>query len=205
MNRKIILPDEALPARLTFDSDLLLDDDKYYDFCMANPDLGIERSSQGEIIISPPAGGETSYRSGEALGQLAKWAIRDGRGKAFDASAEFILPTRAALSPNAAWVSNAQIQLLSKDQRRKFPPVCPEFIIEVLSPSDRLPVAQAKMREWIRAGVELAWLIDGETKTAYVYLAGGQEPEVRTGILKLAGQGPVAGFKLDLTHIWEGL
>ena len=201
---QVVLPEQALPAKLTLNPELRMNDDEYYEFCMANPDLRIERTAQGEIIIVPPVGLESSYRSGEAAAQLGQWAKRDGRGKAVGVS-EFILPTGAALSPDAAWVSNGRLSQLSKEQRRKFLPVCPEFIIEVMSPSDRLPAAKEKMEEWIRGGVELSWLIHGDDQTVYVYRAGQTDAEKRTGLTKLAGEGSVAGFELDLTDIWAGL
>jgi len=202
---QVVFPEQALPAKLTFNPELRMSDDEYFEFCMANPDLRFERTAQGEIVIVPPAGLESSYRSGEASGQLRNWAKRDGGGRAFDSSAEFILPTGEALSPDAAWVSNRRLSGLSKEQRRKFPPVCPEFVIEVMSPSDRLPPAKEKMQEWIRAGVELAWLIHGDEGAVYIYRTGQTEGEMRAGILKLTGEGPVAGFELDLTDIWAGL
>jgi len=182
-----------------------MNDDEYYAFCMANADLRLERTAQGEINIVPPAGLESDYRNTAILARLEPWANLDGRGKVFGPSAEFILPTGAALSPDAAWVSNSRLAQLSKTQRRKFPPVCPEFVIEVMSPSDRLKAAMEKMEEWIRAGVEVGWLIHGDEQTVFVYRAGRQEAEKRTGITKLAGEGPVAGFELDLTGVWAGL
>jgi Uma2 family endonuclease len=202
--KHLVIPESSLPARLAF-SRRPMNDDEYYEFCMANPDLAFERTAEGEIVIVPPAGGESSYQSGDANRQLANWAVRSRRGKTFDSSAEFILPTGAALSPDAAWVSNRRIMRLSKDQRRKFLPLAPEFIIEVMSPSDRLNDAKKKMEEWMRGGVELGWLIEADRKTLYIYRAGQPEPEKRTGIKKLKGEGPVAGFELDLTKIWAGL
>jgi Uma2 family endonuclease len=100
---------------------------------------------------------------------------------------------------------NGRLAELSREQRRKFPPVCPEFVIEVMSPSDRLRAAQEKMEEWIRVGVELAWPIQPDEKTVYVYRAGLSDAEARVGILRIAGEAPVAGFELDLTSIWAGL
>lgn len=205
MNMQVTLPAQALPAKLTLNPELRMNDDEYYAFCMASPDVRFERTAQGEIIIVPPAGGESDYRTVEASRQLGNWARRIGRGKAFGSSVEFILPTGAALSPDAAWVSNGRISQLSKEQRRRFPPLCPEFVIEVMSPSDRLPAAQEKMEEWVRAGVELGWLIDGDKRTVYVYRAGQNGAETLTGILTIAGEGPVAGFELELADIWAGL
>jgi len=152
----VVLLEKALPARLTLNPELCLNDEEYYAFCVANPELRLERSAQGEIIIVPPAGLESDFQSVEVVAQLRDWARRDRRGKSFGSSAEFILPTGAALLPDAAWVSNERLARLSKEQRRKFPPVCPEFVVEVMSPSDRLPAAKEKMQDWIRGGVELA-------------------------------------------------
>jgi len=202
---RFVLPERALPAKLTLNPEMQMNDDQYFEFCMANEKVRFERTEQGEIIIVPPAGFESDYRNANVVGQLQPWAKRDGRGKASGPSAEFLLPTGAALSPDAAWVSNSRIAQLSKDQRRKFPPMCPEFVIEVMSPSDRLKTAKAKMEAWMRGGVELAWLIHGDEETVYIYRAGQKDAEKRTGIAKLAGEGSVLGFELDLTDIWAGL
>jgi Uma2 family endonuclease len=202
---RLVLPEITAPAKLTFDRSQAMNDDAYYRFCTANPDLRIERSPQGEIIIVPPVGGESAYRSTDSTAQLGNWAKTDGRGKAFGSSVEFILPSGAAYSPDAAWLSNERLSKLTKQQRRKFPPVCPEFVIEVMSPSDRLKAAKDKMLAWMAEGVELAWLIDGDNETVYIYRAGSQKPEKRTGISALPGEGPVDGFVLDLRAIWAGL
>ncbi len=202
---QVVLPEEALPAKLTLNPELRMSDDEYYDFCMANANVRFERTAQGEIIIVPPAGGESDFQSVEVIGQLRAWAKRDGRGRAFGTSAEFILPTGAAYSPDAAWVSNENLARLTKEQRRKFLRLCPEFVVEVMSPSDRLKTAQDKMADWMANGVQLSWLIDGDNQTVYIYRAGQSDPDTRTGISRLAGEGPVAGFELDLTEIWAGL
>jgi Uma2 family endonuclease len=202
---QFVLPEQALPARLALNPELRMTDDDYYAFCMANPKVRFERTSEGDIIIVPPAGAESDHQSIEVGAQLRNWARRDGRGKSFGSSVEFILPTGAALSPDAAWVSNSRLSQLSKEQLRKFPPVIPEFVVEVMSPSDRLNPAMEKMLEWLRGGVELGWLINGDARTVYIYRAGKNEPEKQTNIARLAAEGPVAGFELDLTDIWAGL
>jgi Uma2 family endonuclease len=112
--------------------------------CAANPDVRFERTSQGEIVIVAPAGGETAYRDTEAAAQLGSWAQADRRGKSFGPSVEYILPNGAARSPDASWVSNRRLGKLTKEQRRKFLRLCPEFVIEVMSPSDRLKDAKEK-------------------------------------------------------------
>ena len=177
---------------------------QYLAFCAANPGLRCERSAEGEVIIVPPAGGEGAYRSMKAAAQLDSWAEADGQGRAFDSSVEFILPDGSALSPDASWVSNQNLSRLTPQQRREFLRLSPEFIIEVMSPSDRLKPAKAKMERWISNGVQLAWLIDGDNETVYVYRQG-RNPVTRRKIQELAGEGPVKGFTLKLTTIWRGL
>lgn len=202
MNMQLVLPEEALPATLNINPEHQMGDEEYFEFCMANPDVRFERTAEGEIIIVPPAGFESDRQNADVVGQLVAWAKRDGRGFASGPTAEFILPTRAALSPDAAWTSKAQLGRLSKKQLEKFPPVCPEFVIEIISPSDRLKSAQKKIEEWIRGGVQLGWLIYADKKTVYIYRAGQKTPEQRNGVMKLAGEGPVAGFRLNLKDIW---
>ncbi len=182
-----------------------MSDDDYYAFCIANGNLRFERTTKGEIVIAPPAGGESDYQSLGVAAQLYLWAMRDGRGKAFGASAEFILPNRAALSPDAAWVSNKKLAHLSREQRREFPPVCPEFVVEVLSPSDRLKAALEKMAVWMDGGVEVGWLIHPDKRTIYIYRAGQAEPERLENVSVVRGEGPIEGFNLDLKDIWAGL
>ena len=202
---QVILPEHALPARLTLNPELRLSDDEYFELCSANPDLRLERTAQGEIIIVPPAGLESDFQCGDVFGQLRQWAKADGRGKAFGSSVEFILPTGAALSPDAAWVSNVGLAQVSKDERRKFPHLSPEFVVEVMSPSDRLPAANQNMQEWQRGGVELGWLIHPDKRTIHIYRSEHHEPEILSGITQLFADGPIAGFVLDLPEIWAGL
>jgi len=136
--------------------------------------------------------------------RLGRWAEKDGRGEAFDSSAQFMLPDGSALSPDAAWVSNESLHRLSREQRKQFLRLCPEFVVEVISPSDRLKDAKAKMEQWIANGVQLAWLIDGDAETVYVYRKN-HAMKVHRGIAELAGQAPVEGFVLKLGAIWKGL
>ena len=202
---QFVLPEQALPARLALNPELRMDDEEFYALCMANPDVPFERTAQGEITIAPPAGAESDHQSVDVGAQLRNWAKRDGPRQIVRQSVAFILPTGAVLSPDAAWVSNARFAKLSKEQRRKFPPIAPEFVVEVMSPTDRLNSAMEKMQEWLRGGVALAWLIHGDQKTVYIYRAGQSEPEKKSGIVKLPAEAPLDGFELDLTDIWAGL
>lgn len=181
-----------------------LSDEDYQALCEANPGLHIERTAEGEIVIAPPAGGESDYRSSEVITELKIWARRDGRGKAFGSSVQFTLPDGSGLSPDAAWVSNESLATLTRQQRKKFLRLAPEFVVEVLSPTDDLKQAKAKMEQWIANGVQLAWLIDGDAQTVYVYRAG-RAPRTGRRIREIAGEGPVAGFTLNLVPIWKGL
>ncbi len=201
---QVALPENRLPAKLLLNPERPLTDDEYFAFCAANPNLRLERTAHGEIVIVPPAGLESSFRSGKVYAQLERWASKDARGIVSDSSAEFILPNGAALSPDAAWVSNDQLRRLTKQQRRNFPPVCPEFIVEVMSPSDRLRTAKAKMDEWIANGVRLGWLIDADKRTVYVYRPGTPLKKL-SGIGRIAAEAPLDGFVLELDEIWAGL
>jgi Uma2 family endonuclease len=199
----VTLP-ELVPVTLSDYSGEKFSDAAYLAFCRANPNLRVERTAEGEILIVPPAGFESSNRNTKVTAQLDRWAEKDGRGIVSDSSGQFMLADGSALSPDAAWVSNAALRSLSRQKRREFLPLCPEFVIEVMSPSDRLKQAKAKMEQWIANGAQLAWLIDGDARTVYVYRKG-HAAKTHRGIAKLAGEGPVEGFVLQLAAIWKGL
>ena len=201
---QIALPDLNAPVTLTLDRELRFTDDDYFAFCVANQDLNIERTPEGEIVIVPPAGGESDFRTLRAGSALCEWAIRDQRGKSFGSSVQFLLPDGSGLSPDAAWVSNERLAGVPKRELKQFPHLAPEFVIDVLSPSDRLAAARKKMRLWAANGVELGWLIDGDSRCVYVY-PGSEEPRLVSGAESISGEGPVAGFVLPLGEIWAGL
>src|SRR6266496_2120822 len=159
---QIVLPEKKLPATIALNGGGGLNDKDYLAFCEANPDLRIERTAEGKIIIVPPASLAFSYQSGEAYGQLRDWAKKNKRGAAFDCSAQFLLPRGDALSPDASWVSKERLKQLPASEWVTFPRLCPGFVIEVTSPSDRLSAAKLKMDRWIANGVDLAWLIHGK-------------------------------------------
>jgi Uma2 family endonuclease len=200
---ELLVPESELPVRLAYFG-RRLPANRYLAFCRANPELRIERNAKGEIVIRPYPGLETSYRITRASAELWKRIEKDGRGEGFGASAQFLLPDTSALSPCAAWVSKQAVGRMTAEQRRGFPPLCPPFVLEFLSPRDRLEKTMEKMDQWMKNGVQLAWLIDGDSKTVYVYRPG-KSVEKRQGIQKLAGEGPVKGFVLKLGPIWAGL
>ena len=137
----------------------------------------------------------------EVARQLANWAIQNGKGIAFDSSAGFTLPDRSVLSPDASWLSREKWNKLSADDKDKFAPVCPEFVIEVRSKSDSLSELQLKMKNWIKNGAELAWLIDPRDEVSFIYSADHAEEKIEGLDKKLYGKGSVAGFELDLSKI----
>jgi Uma2 family endonuclease len=199
------MPLVALPeAELRISVDRLIDDDEFFALCAENRKLRIEREPNGDITIMPPAGGETSYRNSGLTAQLDNWAEQDGRGRAFDSNSEFFLPNGAARGPDAAWVRKDRLAQLTREQKRKFLYLCPDFVVELVSPSDRLSKAQAKMAEWIENGALLGWLIDADARTVYVYRPG-KEPERLIDVDHIDGEGPVQGFRLALGRIWATL
>ena len=201
---QLVLIPKAATATLHLPAEDRLSDQEYWDFCVANPDLRIERTTEREINIVPPAGPESSYRSLEVAAQLRDWAVPDRRGKAFDSSVQFLLPDGAAFSPDASWVSNESLSRFSRQERKRFLRLSPEFVVEVISPSDRLKSAKEKMERWIANGVQLAWLIDGDAQTVYIYRQG-HAVRKRRGAHEITGDAPVQGFVLKLDAIWKGL
>ena len=181
-----------------------VDDDQYFAFCQQHPKLRIERNQEGEILIMPPAGLESGGQELEVAVQLANWAKRDGRGRAFGPSTEYILPSGAAYAPDASWVSNMQLAKLTKKEKARFPHLVPEFVVEVRSPSDRLTKVDEKMRHWMANGVQLAWFIDARNRRITIYRPE-REPEELNAPKVVAGEGPVKGFRLKMADIWAGI
>ena len=149
-----------------------LSDDAFYEICQNNKDLRFERMAQGALIIMPPVGGESSSREASAISQLWVWNKQAKLGVVFSSSGGFKLPNGADRSPDAAWVKQARWDALTPEQRRKFPPIAPNFVIEVRSASDDLKTLQAKVREYIESGVELGWLINPQDRRVEIYRAG---------------------------------
>jgi Uma2 family endonuclease len=199
---QLVLHKVKARSRIRIEGDRRMSPEKFHDFCAANPDLRAELTAEGEIVIMPPTGAETGYRNSELTAQLRNWSRRDGRGRAFDSNVEYLLPDGSAMSPDASWVERSRLARLTREQKRKFPPLVPDFVVELTSPSDRLPRVRQKMEAWIANGVKLGWLIDADRRTAYTYRPH-REPEKLIAPPKLKGEGPVAGFVLDLAEIWD--
>jgi Uma2 family endonuclease len=179
-----------------------LDDGQLFEFCQLNRDLRIERDAEGVLVLMAPAGGASSARNLELSRQLANWAQRDGTGIAFDSSVGFILPNGALRSPDAAWVRRERWDALSQDQREKFPPLCPDFVVELRSPSDRLSTLQRRVRELVRNGAQLGWLIDPRRRSVHVYRAG-EAVQTLLAPMSVSAEPLLPGFILDLGDILE--
>ena len=164
------------------------------------PDLRIELTKEGEVTIMPPAGGETGNRNADLTSDLVIWNRAGKTGKVFDSSTGFVLPNGAERSPDASWVELSRWEALSPEQRKKFVPLCPEFVMELRSSSDRLSTVQKKTREYIENGAKLGWLIDSISRRVEVYRPG-QEVEILNAPASLSGENVLPGFTLDLTSI----
>jgi Uma2 family endonuclease len=195
----LVISDEYLPATLTAHR---MTDEEFAAFCAAHPDLSIEMTADGEIIIMAPTHSLTGIRNSEINRQLGNWAIQDGRGVTGDSSTGFVLPNGARRSPDASWTLNSRSERLYVSGEDGFWHLCPDFVIELQSGSDRPPMLREKMREYMANGAQLGWLIDPQKRSVAIYRPDG-EVETRTEINSLAGEGPVAGFVLDLTFIWN--
>ena len=192
---------DFLPATLTAHP---MSDEEFAEFCSEHPDLFFEMSADGELIVMAPTYSSTGARNQEIGVQLGVWAKLDGRGITCDSSAGFVLPNGARRSPDASWTLKSRIEQMDAAQREKFWRLCPDFVIELKSASDRPRKIHEKMTEYLANGAQLGWLIDPGTRTVSVYRRE-VEVETLTAIDSMAGEGPVAGFVLELTSVWNPL
>ena len=193
-----ISPD-YLPATLTAHP---MTDAEFAQLCAKHTDLDFEMTAEGELLIMAPARPWTAVRNSRITGRLDRWAEADGRGVAFDSSGGFVLPNGARRSPDASWTLRSQFADATSDDQEPFLGLCPDFVIELRSASDRFPPLRRKLQEYVENGAQLGWLIDPTTRTVEFYRPGA-EPELRVDLATIEGEGPVAGFHLDLAFIWN--
>lgn len=174
-------------------------DDEFYAFCQENRDLKFERTAKGEIIIMSPTGGITGSRNSKLIIQLGIWNNTTKSGEVFDSSTGFRLPNGATRSPDAAWVEKSRWEALSREEQEKFPPLCPDFVVELMSSSDDLRETQEKMEEWRENGCRLGWLIFPKEEKVFVYEAGQAIEEVQGFDQNLKANQLLQGFVLDLS------
>ena len=190
---------EIFSIMITLDlrPDLTLTDQAFEQLCHNNPDLRLERTAQGELIAMAPSGSETGYYNSDISGQLWQWNRKLQQGITFDSSSGFTLPNRAIRAPDAAWIEKSRWQAIPAEQRRKFAPICPDFVIELKSPSDDLTVLQGKLEEYRDNGVRLGWLIDPENYQVFCYRPQ-RAVEIFDNPRNLSGEDVLVGFVLDL-------
>ena len=189
------------PFTLAMPANVSLSDEQFYELCMANRDVRFERNTTGELLIMPPTGGVTGERNAGLTAQLWLWNQGAELGKSFDSSTCFRLPNGADRSPDASWVTRERWEALTPEQREKFPPLCPDFVVELRSASDALAPLQAKMEEYLANGARLGWLLNRKDGQVEVYRPG-QAMEVLVQPNRLSGESVLAGFVLDLSAIW---
>lgn len=177
-----------------------LTEEQFYLLCQENPDLKLERNPNGELIVMPPTGGETGKRNVKLIVQLALWNEQTQLGEVFDSSTGFTLPNKADRSPDVSWVEKSRWEGLTAQQREKFIPLCPDFLIEILSPSDSLKKTQDKMQEYIDNGCRLGLLINRKKQQVEIY-----RPDREIEVLQAPQTISVdvlPGFTLNLRQIW---
>lgn len=199
-----VVTDETLPLHLRLKPKLQLSDEELFELCLLNSDLRIERTAEGDLEIMPPVGGEGSCRNSELNFALVGWAKQDGRGLVFDSSGGFLLPDGAKCSPDAAWVLRSRLAELEPSAKKKFLPLCPDFVAELRSPSDSLTALRSNMQEYLDNGTRLGWLIDADRRRVYVYRPGGPAEELADPEA-ISGDPEMPGLVLDLQAIWASI
>ena len=180
-----------------------ISDDQFFELCALNDGLRIELNARGDMELMAPAGGTTGSINGRITVRLGTWAENEGSGEYFDSSAGFTLPGGAVRSPDAAWILRERWEALPSAERRRFAHICPDFVIELRSESDRLATLQAKMVEYLENGARLGWLIDPVDPQQRVYIyRPGAPVEVLEAPDSLSGDPELPGFVLDLKPVW---
>ncbi|QLE55016.1 Uma2 family endonuclease [Nostoc sp. TCL26-01] len=181
-----------------------LTDEQFYQICLANDEWRIELTAEGELILMPPTGGESGIRNSDLTTDLNLWNRQTKLGKVFDSSTEFHLPNGAYRSPDVAWVKLERWEALTAEQKRRFPPLCPDFVIELRSESDSLTKLRSKMQEYRDNGARLGWLIDPKTFLVEIYRPGVEVEIINFSVdnpPQLSGEDVLPGFILDLSII----
>ena len=197
------IPDnQILPLNLPLSIGLYVTQEQFAILAVANRDLKLERNARGELIVNPPTGWETGQRNLSISGQLYRWyEENENLGKAFDSSTGFILPNGATRSPDACWVSQERWDALNAEQKGTFANICPDFVVELRSSSDKLESLQAKMKEYVDNGAKLGWLLDPQPRRVEIYRPG-LAVEVLENPDSLSGDKVLPGFVLNLRRVW---
>lgn len=177
-------------------------DAEFAELCRLNPERQFERTSEGELVIMAPTGGKTGRRNAKLNARVTNWAEQDGTGQVFDSSTLFTLPNTAKRSPDVAWIRNDRWNALSAQEQEQFPPLCPDFVVELGSRTDSLKTLKEKMEEYISNGAELGWLLDPSERRVHVYRAGA-DPEVLEDPKEVSGEPLLKGFVLDVRALLD--
>ncbi|WNZ43839.1 Uma2 family endonuclease [Leptolyngbya boryana CZ1] len=191
----------TLPLKLDLQH-VHLTDEQFYQLCINNPEWNIEQNAKGALIVMPPVGGESGEREADYIIDLGNWNRQTQLGKVFSSSTIFRLPNGGSRSPDAAWVELSRWQALTPEQRKKFPPIAPDFVIELRSATDNLATLQEKMQEYLESGVRLGWLLNPQDQQVEIYRQG-QEKEVRSLPTLLSGETVLPGFELQVDRFIE--
>ena len=193
---------ETLSLQLPKAIGLYVNQEQFAALAIANQDLQLERTAQGELIVNPPTGWETGKRNSSITGQLDRWDEKnENLGQVFDSSTAFILPNGATRSPDASWISQARWDALTPEQKGTFANICPDFVVELRSGSDSLKPLQEKMQEYMDNGAKLGWLIDPQNRQVEIYRLG-LELEILANPTELSGEEVLPGFVLNLRRVW---
>lgn len=200
------MPSPTLEATVILRGGDHVDTEHLFEEACAEYPLGkVEQQADGDVIVMAPTGMESSDRNAEIVMQLRQWAKKDGRGPVFESNALYILPDRSKKGPDASWVHWDKIRAFSSRERKQFPRLVPDFVIELRSPGDRLSDLREKMGAYRLLGVTLGWLVDPGKRRVFVY----SEPLGTATILDnpeiVHGTGPITGFALEMSDIWTGL
>jgi Uma2 family endonuclease len=180
----------------------VLNDDEFFAFCQENQDLRIERNRLGQILINMPTGSKTGNKNAKIIGDLIIWNRQSRQGYVFDSSAGFTLPTQpksAVRSPDGSWISKSRWEQIPQNQQNKFAPICPDFVVELLSETDDWAETAEKMQEYMSCGCQLAWLIDTQNQRLMIYRIDGSQTEIRGFNQKISGENILLNFEFDLS------
>lgn len=191
----------TLPLKLDLNH-VHLTDEQFYQLCLNNPEWNIERNAKGALIVMSPVGGESGKREANYIIDLGIWNRQTQLGEVFSSSTIFKLPQGGSRSPDAAWVERSRWQALTPEQRQKFPPIAPDFVIELRSATDNLADLQEKMQEYLDSGVRLGWLLNPQDQQVEIYRQG-QEKEVRALPTVLSGEAVLPGFELQVDQFTD--
>ena len=199
-----VTPEPCGPVVLRLPPEWKLTDEQVLELCSLNDDIRIEINARGELELMAPTSGNTARRNNRISARLDVWAEVDDTGEAFDSSGGFTLPNEAVRSPDASWVLKSRLAELPPGAMDRFVPLCPDFVIELRSPSDRLRDLHSKMEEYLENGARLGWLIDPLDPRLRVYIyRPGVEVEILEAPETLSGDPELPGFLLEMRRIWE--